>query len=272
VTGRVVDSVTGEGVGQALVRAVPRSDTATAPPAVREAPAPPRDEDRRIRTAAITDSAGAFGLVLEPGEYAFQVEHISYRALTTGEVEVADGERLTVEIRLGPLPFEIEPLVVQARAQAASRISPFQRRMEQMGRASMGRFITREDIERAGVTTVNDLLMRQPGVTLVPVRGQSVVVMTGRGQNCRPTLYFDGMAIARGAGDVDLSSWFHPEMIEGIEIYPTATSAPADMRTEGCGVIAIWSRHDAGNGAPLTWRRVLIATGLIGLILMLGVL
>jgi hypothetical protein len=241
VTGQVIDAVTGDPVAQAEIQAVDGSG--------QEGP------------AVTTDSVGGFVIPLATGEYTFRVEHIAYQTLLTPAVELGRGELVTIEIRLGPLPIEMEPLVVRERARDRGWHHTFHRRMEQQGRMGQGRFITREDIERDPVANVNDLLVRQPGLQLVRVRMSDVIVMSGRGQRCLPALYFDGVPVAQGISEIDLSSWFQPHMIEGIEIYHTAASAPPDLRAEGCGVIAIWSRADPGDGAPFSLRRVLIAGG-----------
>jgi hypothetical protein len=254
VTGQVVDAVTGEGVEQASVEVMPEP----ADPAAGE-------------LVVATDSAGWFTLSVPAGSYTFRVQHVGYETLRTPAIPVARGELVTIEIRLGPRPIEIEPLLVRARGRDRW-YSPFHQRLEQGRAMGQGRFITREDIERRPAGTVNDLLAAQPGLRLVPVRGSTVVIMTGRGQNCRPMLYFDGVPLIRGAGDVDLSHWFQPHMIEGIEIYASDTATPADMRGNGCGVIAIWSRGDPGDGPPLTWRRVLVAAGIVAAMLILRAL
>lgn len=249
VAGQVVDALTGDGVGQASVHAV-GSDGATRPPVV-------------------TDSTGHFLLPLDPGSYHFRVEHLGYRPLETGEVELGRGEVVTVEIRLGPLPLEMEPLVVRARGRDGMGNATFYQRMERQRAVGQGRFITREEIERDRVMNLNDLLVRQPGLRLVRVRASDVIVMTGRGRNCLPALYFDGMPVSQDVSEVDLSNWFQPDMIEGIEIYTSALATPAELRSNGCGAIAIWSRSDAGDGRPFTLRRLLMAGGFVGLFLLL---
>lgn len=241
VTGRVIDAVTGDPVAQATIRAVDAGG-ADLPPLT-------------------TDSAGRFTMPLPPGEYTFRVEHLAYQTLDSPAVELGRGELVTIEIRLGPLPIEMEPLVVRERGRDGVGNLTFHRRMEQLGRTGQGRFITREDIERDGVTNINELLARQPGLQLTRVRMSDVIVMTGRGQRCLPALYFDGVPVMQGISEIDLSNWFQPHMIEGIEIYSTASATPAELRAEGCGVIALWSRADAGDGDPFSLRRVLIAGG-----------
>jgi hypothetical protein len=252
VTGQVVDAVTGEPVAHASVR--------------------PVDPTGREHPAVSTDSAGVFRITLEAAQYAFLVQHIAYETLHSPPVMLRPGERVTVEIRMGPRPVEMEPLVVRGRRRDGEWPSAFQRRMEQRGRTGLGRFISREDIERESALTVNDLLARQPGLRVMRVDLADVIVMTGRGRQCLPALYFDGVPVAQGLTAIDLSAWFQPDDIEGIEIYAAANTAPAELRTHGCGVIGIWSRAHDRDAPPLTLRRVLTAAGIALGILLLRIL
>jgi hypothetical protein len=57
--------------------------------------------------------------------------------------------------------------------------------------------------------------------------------------NCNVLLYVDGHPYQNGSVDD-----FSPIVVEGIEVYRSASEIPADFRTRDatCGVIAIWTR------------------------------
>ncbi len=260
VTGQVVDAVNGRGVDQALVVAVAAADPTAA---AEEVELSALEEARPL--SATTDSVGHFTLSVGPGSYSFVVEHIGYQTLRSPAVDVGSDELVTLELRLGPLPFEMEPLVVRERRQAATWRGHFQRRMDQHRGA--GRFITRADIERRSAGTVNSLLSTQPGLRLASVRGGQVIMMRSMGRNCLPMLYFDGMPVSQTVAAVDLNHWFHPDAIEGIEIYRSAAMVPVDLHGDGCGVIAIWSRRDE-VGRPFSWTRMAIGVGMLSAILL----
>ena len=56
-------------------------------------------------------------------------------------------------------------------------------------------------------------------------------------------------------------------MLEGIEIYRSSVGVPVQYQNRAnCGAVLIWTQvGDRGEGSPLTWRRVAIALGLIGI-------
>jgi hypothetical protein len=248
VAGQVVDAITGAPVAGVSIRAL--------------------DAGGEEQAGVVADSAGRFAIPLSPGLHAFRIEHLGYETLETEPIEMVRGERLQVEIRIGPRPLEMDALVVHARQ--LTRRSQFERRMEQHQRTGLGRFITREEIEQTPVIGVNELLAREMGLEITTMDGSRVIMMRGRGRTCMPALYVDGMPITNDARiPTDLSSFFHsPDQIEGIEIYRSPLAAPADLRTGGCGAIVVWTRMDAG-GRPFTWRRLAFAAAWVGLFLLL---
>lgn len=248
VAGQVVDAITGTPVAGVSIRAL--------------------DAGGEEQAGVVADSAGRFAIPLQPGPHAFRIEHLGYETLETEPIELVRGERLQVEIRIGPRPLEMDALVVHARQR--TRSTQFERRMQQQQRTGFGRFITREEIEQTPVIGVNELLAREMGLEMTTMGGSRVIMMRGRGRSCMPALYVDGVPIMNDVRNpTDLSSFFHsPDMIEGIEIYRTALAAPADLRTRGCGAIVVWTRMDV-EGKPFTWRRLAFAAGWVGLFLLL---
>jgi hypothetical protein len=241
MTGTVVDAETGFPVAGAMVSAL--------------------DGEEQERLAVVTDSVGRFALPLDPGPYSFQVRHIAYETLWTEPLELDSRTQLTVEIRLGPRPVAMEPLVVQVRRTVSRSEMLFHRRLATQRAMGLGRFITRDEIDNAAAISINHLLTRELGLELASVGGTDVVVIRSRGTTCMPTLFIDG---ARVTSDpqfpLDLSHLFSPSSIEGIEIYRRSIHAPAELGLvgTGCGAIAVWTRSDL-EGRPHTWGRLAFA-------------
>jgi hypothetical protein len=251
VAGHVLDAATDAPVADVTIRAI--------------------DGDGQERMRAVTDSAGNFMMRLRAGRYRFEAEHIGYRPLSTPAVELRRRELVTIEIRVGVAPVEFEPLVVRSRQpNALLGAEVFHRRMARQKAMGIGRFITREEIEEASVISVNDLLARQPSVRIVPIRGRTgtvdAVMLDHAGRRCLPALYLDGVLLG-WTSDTDLRDIYQPDMLEGVEIYRSEVETPPELRREGCGAVALWTRGSRGN--PFTLRQIGIAAGIVAAALLM---
>jgi hypothetical protein len=245
VIGRVLDEATRAPVPEVLVAAL---DTAGA-----------------VQVAMLSDSAGVFQLELAAGTYALRLERLGYTTLTTETMRLRRSETVTVEVRLGARAIALEPLVVLGRSRPAVGSEAFYRRMDAYRKVGIGRFMTRAQIDSSGASTVHMLLARDPAIRLMRYRFHEVVAFQARGTTCLPALYIDGVRVANNA-ETDISAWLHPDMLEGVEIYPDPAFVPGELRIEGCGALALWSR--SGRGNPFTLKRVLIAAGFLGAMLL----
>lgn len=245
VIGRVIDEDTRAPVPQVLVAAL---DTAGA-----------------VQVSMLSDSAGAFQLGLAAGTYALRLERLGYETLTTDTVRLRRSETVTVEVRLGARAIPLEPLVVLGRSRPAIGSEAFYRRMDAYRKVGIGRFMTRGQIDSSGASTVHMLLARDPAVRILQYRLHEVVAFQARGTTCLPALYIDGVRVANNA-ETDISAWLHPDIIEGVEIYPDPAFAPPELRIEGCGALALWTR--TGRGNPFTLKRILFAAGFLGAMLL----
>jgi hypothetical protein len=244
--GRVVDAGSGAPVADATISAL--------------------DAEGRSGVQAVSDSAGGFTMPIMPGRFTLHVIHIGYEDLTTEPIEFSRGEVVTLEIRVGASPIRIEPLIVQSRRRIPIGSELFYSRMERQRKLGEGDFITRAEIEQSSVGSVNDLLARHPQLSIMS-DGLNEFIMTEQrgGRRCRPALWVDGIRLLR---DTDLSAWFMPGSVEGIEIYPNASFVPPELAGgESCGAIAIWSRAERGN--PFTIKRIAAATAitLVGILI-----
>lgn len=213
------------------------------------------------RTRATTDSMGVFVLAApRAGAYGLRVTHVSYASYEAAGVAIGATETVSLEIRLGQTAIPLEALRVTARRQ--TRITGFDERRQGAG---FGRFLTREEIDSRGAGRTTDLLRSMPGVTVTPVRRRgrgeptgSMVTMRGA---CQPAIWLDGVPVAQYP-ESTLDDFLVPEVLEGVEVYPTAAGAPARFVTGPCGVILLWTRQgDDVNGQPWQWKRVLLGLG-----------
>src|SRR6266480_1336027 len=77
-----------------------------------------------------------------------------------------------------------------------------------------------------------------PGVQTTCGRGSCAIMMTRSARGCRPEYYLDGFPASFSVGpDFQITGAY------GIEVYRTASEAPAEFRKPElrCGVILIWS-------------------------------
>jgi hypothetical protein len=219
-----------------------------------------------VGTRALTDSLGSFRLSApRPGAYRLRVRHPAYLTYDGERIDVGPEEIVDVEIRLGRNVIPLEPLVVRARTNGT--LAGFHERRTRGGLAT---FLTREEIDARAAGRTTDLLRGLPGVRLDFVRwgvGPTIEMQGGFGP-CQPTIYVDGVKAPESAGS-SLDDFLSPERIEGVEVYSSFSTVPAQYHSGMCGVILFWTRRgDREGGEPWGWKRVLLGLGIaVGLIL-----
>jgi outer membrane receptor protein involved in Fe transport len=131
------------------------------------------------------------------------------------------------------------------------KMGPFNRRKSR----GVGAFVTRAEIEKRQPGTMSELLRYLPGVAVTQkMAGEPQPVHMERSvrssmqASCVVQLYVDGHPYPNGNVDD-----FSPALIEGVEVYRSASEIPADFRTRDatCGLIALWTRDpDAARRKP----------------------
>jgi hypothetical protein len=188
---------------------------------------------------ATSDSTGAFRLSeLPAGDAVLEVRRLGYRPASTA-VTIGAGKEISQDIELAPIAQRLAPVQVRPRVEVyESRLAGFNERRTK----HVGHFVTREQLDRMSSARFVDAIRAMPGVSMRTLRG-GVVTVSIRGARCAPLFYMDGFPAVAGTMDldmIDLSS------VEGIEVYGGMSSIPAEFMTvagsEGCGVIAVWSR------------------------------
>ncbi|MDP2959609.1 MAG: carboxypeptidase regulatory-like domain-containing protein [Longimicrobiales bacterium] len=205
-----------------------------------------------------SDAAGSFSLPPVPvGTYALSIQRIGYEN-GSGTLDLHEQADPSLTISLVPHEIDIDPLVVTV-ARSTSVLADFERRRS-MG---SGSFLTRAEIERQRPHQVTDLFRMLPGVRIVPGRAGNAVVLRG---GCRPTMYFDGVAVDAGPS-LDFS--LGPDDVEAIEVHTTATAPPQYARN-ACGVILVWTRVPVRtHGHVPLWKGLLVVAGVLGVKLLI---
>lgn len=155
-------------------------------------------------------------------------------------VQAADKDEVVADWILVPAATQMRPVSVTARRQPSDRrLEGFRNRLEAK---RSGYFITREMIEQSPTRSLVNALRRVPGTRIGRETAGGTAVYF-RGQDCSPVVFIDGFAAT--AGTFDFAS-LDLNMVEGIEVYLSSTSMPADFFAsrgmERCGVVALWSR------------------------------
>lgn len=198
-----------------------------------------------------TDSLGEFTLRLaypmQRGAYTLRSEMLGYHTSET-RLEIEQSEIIEITLVLDVAAIPVEPLRVSARRRYSRGIrDEFYDRAEKVRRLGGGTIISYDELQKNPSTRVENIVTAHSAFSLT----------------CPPAYYIDGMRAT--PGDVAMLT---VSSLEGIEIYRTELYhlPPRYQTGQGCPVVLIWSQiGDRGQGSPLTWKRILIAVGLIGL-------
>ncbi len=193
------------------------------------------------RASATSDADGAFRMQRVPaGRIIIQSRRLGFRPSETS-VMLEAGQTLEVAVTLHRVVPKLAAVHVEgSQSGMSARLAGFYSRRDK----GLGRFITREDIDRRAPFRTTDLLRSIPGVRVRTVDGFRSVLYF-RSASCTPLVFLDGAPAAAGYFDPDLVA---PGSIEGIEVYSGPSTVPPQFihsRKQGsCGVIVIWSRSE----------------------------
>jgi hypothetical protein len=197
------------------------------------------DEGGDMVATTVSDVAGAFIVHLgRGGTFVLHAVALGYYATVSTPMEVPEGKRVSVTVRLKVNPVVVDSLAVDVRRPpTVLETEGFYTRM----RKSQGTFLTRMDIlALRGVDDVPDVLRTVSGVRIrADVFGKEHVLLHGHGPDwCAPLLIFDGTVVQPPWEDlVDL------ENLEGLEVYQRPGMVPGRFGVNGaCGVVVAWSR------------------------------
>lgn len=191
-------------------------------------------------------SAGVEGTLawrLPVGQHTLEARAMGY-APRAFRVTLEPGQQGLMQIQLRPSAVLLEQVEVSARR--LLRHQEFYARAE---RAISGEFVTREEIERTLPLRFTDLFRGISSAQILPDVGGNKIrfpsnlpgIMASL-QDCAPVYVVDG---ARYPMPSSPDSEFRVAEIEGIEVYPRGSQAPAQYNfgsTSMCGVIVVWTR------------------------------
>jgi hypothetical protein len=204
------------------------------------------------RGEAVADTSGAFRIMVpQPGVYRLRVSHIAYAMAESASINAELGMQVEVELSLSPTAVALEPLRVVGRSSfSAGWLQEYYDRASVTRRSGIGRVFFRDEVERARLPTASAFLFY-----LMPRAG------------CRPSLFIDGLEVA---DESQLNSMMRPEILEGVELYNNRAFLPERYANRNhCAVALFWTRRDMEGARPFTWRRALIAGGLVAGMLLL---
>jgi hypothetical protein len=188
------------------------------------------------KLAMTTDSTGLFSFTgLDSGLYVIYIRAVGYGP-AAWQLMLKPRQVLRPLFQMDPLPVELPEVVVKGRQPLSKRrFADFERRRG----SGIGSFLTQEQIERAGSSSLVDVLVTVRGVQQVCLTNDCIAKMVRSPPGCYPQYFLDG---------VESTPYFArhtpPGDVKGVEIYRGASETPGEFQgsNSGCGVIAIWTR------------------------------
>ncbi|MFN2564388.1 MAG: carboxypeptidase regulatory-like domain-containing protein [Gemmatimonadaceae bacterium] len=198
--------------------------------------------------SVITDSIGGYVFAALPAGTVRLLVRAPLFPPTEVIVELSVGQDLDRTIVLdstaaGRAAQMLPALAVTAAAPVDRRLIDFERRR----RTGRGQYLTRDDIEKSGASSVQDAVRALRGVAVECGGGMGCFIRMVRApMQCPPDYVVDRR----------VDNHFGPSTpvrdIEALEVYTGPSDVPGEFagRTAGCGVIVIWTR--AGPPPPRT--------------------
>jgi hypothetical protein len=233
--GKVLDAASGEPVAQAAIAAQDSAGHTVG----------------RARSAA----DGTFAMPLRAaGVFHLDATRTGYQPAHTQALPVDVRETVEVELRVSATPVSVAPLTVTAR-----QAPPHRRSLEMNGfydreKTGLGRFLRREDFDRA-TTTLAEALTKAQGTYLIDAGARQFIAFSRSSASvslrfastnpCLPKVYLDGTRAPYG-GQMDINSIVSPSQVEAVELYRSTAEIPPQYGGSDatCGVILIWTRHE----------------------------
>jgi len=181
-----------------------------------------------------TGEGGKFTLSnLPAGTYSLEVRAIGYSPKRV-PVDLASRKTTNVEVTMDERATVLAGVTIKETRRTRD-FDGFLRRQQN----GMGRYVTREDIERRNPFVTTDVLRTMPGLSVTPTSGMGYAVR-GRG-GCTPAVVIDGTPVSNGANDID--AMVRPQDVRGMEVYLGLGGVPGEYATfsNGCGVILVWT-------------------------------
>lgn len=187
---------------------------------------------------AVTDERGSFEITgLAPGTFTLEARFLGFAPKDVAVDLVAHRTRYVAVVMDQPV-VALQAVTIYGHPTARDPNGFYER-----VKSGMGRYFTRQDIERRNPFRLSDMFTAMAGVSVYQVGafGHRVVMGGGAHGNCVPTVYVDGVRLAM-AGEGDIDSILPTYEVAGIEVYRNDLEAPPQYRaSSGCGSIVIWT-------------------------------
>jgi len=187
----------------------------------------------RLQQFVTTAADGKFLLTgVVAGVVPLRIRRLGY-AIQFLDVDSRTPAASTVEIVLKTVANELDEVTVAA---SEGRLRGFYDRRQQ--RASFGRFLDQDEIQRHGARYSSDLFRNVPGIAVGSGSGGGNTI---RIRGCQPMVWMDGQRVF-GA---ELDEVVQPGEIAAIEFYPSNAGVPAQFMERGnrlCGAVLVWTK------------------------------
>jgi hypothetical protein len=213
--------------------------------------------------SAVADTLGrAQSGPIPVGLYRLEVSALSF--VSVSQVLAFTDARITdVRVELVRADYELAPIVVSVARRSILETSGFDDRR----RLGIGYFMTRDEIEARGASSVSELFRVIPGVQLMVGRPGLASRIRLRG-GCVPLYVIDGQLLS---GPVIIDDLLAVRDVEAFEVYHGASVPITYSNLTTCGVVMFWTRDPlTDEGRPLSWRRLLGALALAAAIVFHG--
>ncbi len=185
---------------------------------------------------ATTHSDGRFNLAgLPAGTFSVEARAIGFDPRRV-PVDLSSTRAASVQISFTKRVQQLSRVVIMGKRSSRSNdVEDFLRR----SRSGMGHYLLGSDDILKNSYSVTQAMRTMPGVNVVPSgRFGNVVLLRGR---CVPAVYIDGMEASDGYESLD--DLVSTQQIAGIEVYAGLGEVPMQYRSNGCGVVLVWTKR-----------------------------
>jgi hypothetical protein len=182
---------------------------------------------------------------VQPGLQRIEVEHLAYGSRNWA-IEARPGSAYDALIPVEEEAIALDGIEVTVRSRAVARkLEPVFERME---RALGGIFMTKADFVQRGNPPVAQMLQGLPSTRVTGSGASSWTLRFRRGSNslqqgCAPEIWIDGIRMVRAGDPVAEFLAMTTLDVEIIEVFPSASSIPADYTTSAFCMVGIWTRR-----------------------------
>ena len=181
-------------------------------------------------------SDGHFTLAgLPAGTFSLEARAIGYEPKRVA-VDLSPKEPVTVDLEFKDRVQQLSRVVIMGKpSRMSSDIAGFLERSQN----GMGHYVKASDEVLKNAIDVTDALRMTPGIQVAPGSGFGHVILMRGG--CVPVVYVDGMQMQDGYETLD--DIVPPQQVAGMEIYSGLGEAPVQYKSNGCGVLLVWTKR-----------------------------